>query len=296
MPSLGGGGGDSHDDRSGHDRAPDDGSGDDRSGHDHDSTFASALDATVEAPISWYWQLQGAVNLAVPVEVYEIDGFDTNPSTVAALHAQGKTVICYIDLGTAESNRSDFSSFPASVMGSANGFPGETWLDIRQLSVLEPIMTARMQMCVQKGFDALEADNVDGFKNATGFPLTAEDQLTYNTWIATTAHSLGLSVGLKNDNSQTAQLQPYFDWALDEQCNEFSQCGTEQVFTKRATRPCSTPSTRAGRPFVLPTRPRRTSTARCSTSTSPARPTSRASGLVIGHPLRRSPVRPAVCG
>ena len=55
--------------------------------------------------------------------------------------------------------------------------------------------------------------------------------MTYNTWIATTAHSLGLSVGLKNDNSQTAQLQPYFDWALDEQCNEFSQCGTEQVFT-----------------------------------------------------------------
>ena len=45
VPSLGGGGGDSHDDRSGHDRAPDDGSGDDRSGHDHDSTFASALDA-----------------------------------------------------------------------------------------------------------------------------------------------------------------------------------------------------------------------------------------------------------
>ena len=186
---------------------------------------------TAQAPISWYWQLQGAVNLAVPAQVYEIDGFDNTASTVAALHAQGKTAICYIDFGTAESNRSDFSSFPASVLGLTNGFPGETWLDIRQLAVLEPIMTARMQMCVQKGFDALEADNVDGFNNATGFPLTAQDQLTYNTWIATTAHRLGLSVGLKNDNTQTAQLQPYFDWALDEQCNEFSQCGTEQVFT-----------------------------------------------------------------
>jgi hypothetical protein len=186
---------------------------------------------TSAAPISWYWQLQGAVNLAVPAQVYEIDGFDTKASTVAALHAQGKTVICYIDFGTAESNRSDFSSFPASVMGLTNGFAGETWLDIRQLSVLEPIMTARMQMCVQKGFDALEPDNIDGFMNATGFPLTAQDQMTYNTWIANTAHSLGLSVGLKNDNSQTAQLEPYFDWALDEQCNEFGECGTEQVFT-----------------------------------------------------------------
>jgi hypothetical protein len=92
-------------------------------------------------------------------------------------------------------------------------------------------MTARMQMCVQKGFDALEPDNIDGYTNSTGFPLTAADQLAYNEWIATTAHSLGLSVGLKNDVDQTAQLEPYFDWALDEQCNQYSECDTESVFT-----------------------------------------------------------------
>ena len=186
---------------------------------------------SASAPISWYWQLQGTVNTSEPAQVYDVDGFDTPAATVSALHAAGKKVICYIDFGTSEDFRPDFSSFPSSVEGQTNGWPGEKWLDIRQLSVLEPIMTARMQMCVQKGFDALEPDNIDGYTNSTGFPLTAQDQLTYNTWIANAAHNLGLSVGLKNDVDQTTELQPYFDWALDEQCNEFSECGTEQAFT-----------------------------------------------------------------
>jgi hypothetical protein len=93
-------------------------------------------------------------------------------------------------------------------------------------------MTARMRMCKHKGFDAVEPDNIDGYTNDTGFPFTAQDQLRYNTWIANAAHSLGLSVGLKNDVDQTAQLEPYFDWALDEQCNQYTECGTEGVFVR----------------------------------------------------------------
>ena len=140
--------------------------------------------------------------------------------------------MCYVDFGTWENWRPDQAQFPSSVLGSSNGWPGEKWLDIRQISVLAPILTARMQMCVQKGFDALEPDNIDGYTNSTGFPLTAADQLAFNEWIANTAHSLGLSVGLKNDVDQTAQLEPFFDWALDEQCNQYSECGTEAVFTQ----------------------------------------------------------------
>ena len=70
-----------------------------------------------------------------------------------------------------------------------------------------------------------------GTPTAPGSRSPRQDQLAYNEWIANTAHSLGLSVGLKNDVDQTAQLEPYFDWALDEQCNQYSECGTEQVFT-----------------------------------------------------------------
>jgi hypothetical protein len=39
-------------------------------------------------------------------------------------------------------------------------------------------------------------DNVDGFTNATGFPLTPVDQLTYNRFLAMEAHVRGLSIGL----------------------------------------------------------------------------------------------------
>jgi hypothetical protein len=195
------------------------------------SSAGTIWQPTSDASISWSWQLQGTPNLANNVQMYDIDGFDNTAATVAALHAQGTIAVCYIDFGSWENWRSDAALFPASVMGKSNGWPGEKWLDIRQLSVLAPIMTARMQMCVQKGFDALEPDNIDGYTNSTGFPLTATDQLNYNEWIATTAHSLGLSVGLKNDVAQTAQLEPYFDWALDEQCNQYGECGTEQVFT-----------------------------------------------------------------
>jgi hypothetical protein len=35
---------------------------------------------------------------------------------------------------------------------------------------------------------------------------------------------------LKNDTDQTAQLEPYFDWALNEQCNQYDECNTEDVF------------------------------------------------------------------
>ena len=195
------------------------------------ASASSIWHPTADASISWNWQLQGTVPTNTNVQMFDIDGFDNTAATVAALHGGGSIAVCYIDVGTWENWRSDASQFPSSVLGSSNGWPGEKWLDIRQLTALEPIMTARMQMCVAKGFDALEPDNIDGYTNSTGFPLTAQDQLNYNEWIAGEAHALGLSVGLKNDIDQTAQLQPYFDWALDEQCNQYSECGTEKVFT-----------------------------------------------------------------
>jgi hypothetical protein len=142
------------------------------------------------------------------------------------MHAQNTRAVCYIDAGTWENWRSDANSFPASVQGSNNGWPGEKWLDVRQLSVLGPILTARFQMCKNKGFDAVEPDNIDGYSNNTGFPLSYQDQLTYNRWIAQTVHSLGLTVALKNDIDQVGDLLSSFDFVIDEQCFEFAECNT----------------------------------------------------------------------
>lgn len=174
--------------------------------------------------LSWYWQLTGTVNNNEPVAAYDIDGFENSAAEVAILHAQGKHVICYIDVGTAEDFRPDYSQFPKSVLGHSNGWPGEKWLDIRQLGVLEPIMAARFQMCREKGFDAVEPDNMEGYANNSGFPLSAHEQLVYNEWVAGEVRSLGMAVLQKNDGEQTRELLPYFDGALSEQCNEYSEC------------------------------------------------------------------------
>jgi hypothetical protein len=180
--------------------------------------------------LTWFWQLQGKIKNSHPVAAYDIDGFENSAAEVAALHGEGKHVICYIDVGTAENFRPDYGKFPESVLGLSNGWPGERWLDIRNLNVLEPIMTARFEMCKQKGFDAVEPDNMEGYANDSGFPLTAAEQLTFNEWVATEVHALGMAVLQKNDGEQTQELLSYFDGALSEQCNQYSECGDFQPY------------------------------------------------------------------
>ncbi len=58
-------------------------------------------------------------------------------------------------------------------------------------------MLRRLDLAVTKGCDGVEPDNMDGYANDSGFPLTAEDQLTFNRFIANEAHRRGLAVGLK---------------------------------------------------------------------------------------------------
>jgi hypothetical protein len=203
--------------------------------------------------LRWQYQLQGVaaypstgginVNIsAVPVsggaavrpQVFDIDlyadesivGNNTtlNTAAVNAIHANGAKAICYISAGTWENWRADASAFPASVLGAKNGWPGEKWLDIRQTSVLVPIMDARVQKCRQAGFDGVEFDNVDGYANRSGFPLTANDQLVYNASLANLAHTYGMTAALKNDLGQTTDLKPYFDYAVNEQCFQYREC------------------------------------------------------------------------
>jgi hypothetical protein len=175
---------------------------------------------------TWYWQLQGPIKTGIPASVYDVDGFGTSAAQVAQLHGEGKRVVCYIDVGTWENWRSDADQFPKSVLGNSDGWPGERWLDIRQLSVLEPIMTKRFQMCAHKHFDAIEPDNLDPLGNDSGFPITRAEVIRYARWVATEAHSLGLAVLQKNGPELVSALEPYFDGALDEQCNQYQECGS----------------------------------------------------------------------
>ncbi|MEK7777182.1 MAG: endo alpha-1,4 polygalactosaminidase [Chloroflexota bacterium] len=183
---------------------------------------------------SWQWQLNDLpVDQSFDVDMYDIDLFDNDAAVVEALHAQSRKVICYMNAGGWEDWRPDAGEFPKEVVGAnLDDWEGEKWLDIRRIDVLGPIMEARMDLCKAKGFDGIEPDNVDGFLNNTGFPLTYEDQRRYNTWLANMAHERGLSIGLKNDMDQIPDLLPYFDWALNEQCFEYDECESLLPFIK----------------------------------------------------------------
>jgi len=197
--------------------------------------------------LRWQYQLQGKLktNLcAVPQgggscvrpQVYDVDlyapnGVTLNTAGVDAIHAAGAHAVCYVDAGTWENWRPDADAYPASVLGLPNGWPGERWLDIRATGVLLPIITARVAKCAAAGFDAVDFDNVDGYENDTGFPLTASDQLTFNEDIAGIAHAAGLSVGLKNDIDQLSQLEGTFDFAINEQCAQYNECDAYDGWT-----------------------------------------------------------------
>ncbi len=181
--------------------------------------------------LTWQWQLTGTIDTSVKVDVFDVDAVTTPAATVAALRAAGRRTICYVNAGAYEDFRPDKSRFPAAVLGKQlDGWPGERWLDIRRWDILEPILTARFETCRSKGFDGVEPDNVDGYANDSGFPLTAADQLTFNRRVAALAHRLGLGVGLKNDLEQVADLAPAFDFAVNEECAKYRECDRLRVF------------------------------------------------------------------
>ena len=174
---------------------------------------------------SWQWQLSGTVATDIDVQMYDIDLEETPTATIARLHADGRIVICYMSAGSWEEYRPDADQYPDEILGNPlDGWPDERWVDFRRIDLLGPILTARMDLAVNKGCDGIEPDNIDGYINDTGFPLTADDQLVFNRWLADQAHSRGLSIGLKNDLNQVGQLVESFDWALNEQCFYYGEC------------------------------------------------------------------------
>jgi hypothetical protein len=183
---------------------------------------------------SWQIQLQGTIDTTVKARVFEIDGLDNSAGLVRRLQAKGRKVVCYFSAGTYESFRDDRDTIPAETRGKTLAdFPDEQWLDIRALDKLRPMIESRLETCRSKGFDAVDFDNVDGYANDTGFPLTAADQLRFNRFLAARAHAAGLAAGLKNDLGQIPQLVRDFEFSVNEQCFQYRECDRLLPFIRR---------------------------------------------------------------
>ncbi|MCE7883900.1 MAG: endo alpha-1,4 polygalactosaminidase [Actinobacteria bacterium ATB1] len=181
---------------------------------------------------TWQIQFTGELALDVDAEVFVLDLFDTTEADIATLHGRGRRVVCYFSAGSWEEWRPDAAEYPDDMLGRGlDGWPGERWVDIRQLDVLGPILSSRMDLAARKGCDGVDPDNIDGYTYSTGFPLTAKDQIAFDTFLAEAAHSRLLAVGLKNGLGQIGELAGLFDFAVNEQCFEYHECDLLKSFT-----------------------------------------------------------------
>lgn len=97
------------------------------------------------------------------VEIFDIDLFTNSNETIKYLHDLGKKVICYFSGGSYEPYRPDSSQFQPQDLGKAlEGWGDEKWIDIRSDGVRD-IMAARIKLAKEKGCDAVDPDNVDGY-------------------------------------------------------------------------------------------------------------------------------------
>lgn len=134
--------------------------------------------------INWEYQLASNsedIQKIPGTKLYIID-MDAAAAVMADLRSgeSGVHVVCYFSAGTYEPERADDDLARGIRASDWNGIKGSTleqwgeqWLDIRSAKA-KTIMQKRMDYARQIGCDGIDPDNMDGFDNDPGFPLTKQ--------------------------------------------------------------------------------------------------------------------------
>ncbi|ORX49245.1 hypothetical protein BCR36DRAFT_583849 [Piromyces finnis] len=189
--------------------------------------------------LKWNWALGTKVS-EIPIEntdyeVIDIDLYGATKEIINKMHSNNKKVICYFSAGTYEKSREE-----AQGMLKVNGLVrnkmeewDEYWLDFR-LDEVKSFMIERLELAKSKGCDGIEFDNVDTFTNVDwDDAITVEDQLKYDKWLATEAHNRNMAAGFKNSIELLDDLKDIFDFAINEECNEYNECDDYSVFLNK---------------------------------------------------------------
>jgi len=106
----------------------------------------------------------------------------------------------------------------------------ENWVDIKSNAVWQ-VMKERIKMASDKGCDAIDPDNMDGYdnmiKNTKGGALTKfseNDSVKYLKYMADEAAKLNMSTGLKNSLSIIPKVSTYVQFAVNEECAKVKEC------------------------------------------------------------------------
>jgi len=177
------------------------------------------------------WQIMTKNSLSIDpyspstldIPIYDVDLFNTPQHVIQNLHQQGKRVICYFSAGTAEEWRPDYREFARNDMGqNVKCWPGEKWVNIKSQTVWG-VISRRIQQAAQKGCDAIDPDNIDGFSNSVA-GLTQQDSIQFVKRMAAEARQYGMSIGLKNSEQILPQVQNDIQFAVNEACQVAGDC------------------------------------------------------------------------
>lgn len=69
-------------------------------------------------------------------------------------------------------------------------------------------------------------------ENSNGLGLTESDSIDFVKFLAEEAHSHKMAIGLKNAGSIISKLVSVTDFAVNEQCVQYSDCQSSQAFIK----------------------------------------------------------------
>lgn len=183
----------------------------------------------------WKMQTSGTLNTSGDASIYIVDLWTTSTSTIESLNAAGRLVVCAFSAGIWEQSNPDALSFFQTDKGNLlEGRWDAKWIDPRA-SNNRRLMGERMNLAVSKGCGAVLPSDVENYAQPnTGLNLTATDQIDYNRFLASAAYERQLGIGLRNDVTQLAPLADYFDFAVNERCNELNRCTGYSAFTSRS--------------------------------------------------------------
>lgn len=195
-------------------------------------TACSAAPASPTAPASLPadgvadYQLGGAYDPPSGVTIVERDS-EAEP-------AEGLYSICYVNGFQSQPGQGD-EWRAAGLLLLADGepvvdenWPDETLFDTSTAQARADIaerIGAVIDSCADKGFDAVEIDNLDSDTRSDG-ALSAEDNRALAALYVERAHAAGLAIGQKNTADRAAEYaqQPGFDFAVAEECHRFEEC------------------------------------------------------------------------
>jgi len=185
----------------------------------------------VPAGTTWWWQLSSLPTSTHGKQLVDLDLEAVTADKIKTFHQSNAQVICYFSGGSYESWRSDAKLISAKARGKKMDGWNELWIDVREASV-RTVMKNRITLAASKGCDGVEVDNVDGYDNATGFPLTKQNAIDFLKYLAGVAHDLGLSMALKNAPAIVPSVVSFLDFAITEECSTYNECTSYTPFIK----------------------------------------------------------------